>query len=254
RRYLPELPDFGETVTLRHLLNHTSGYREFLNLLAIGGMQPEDAFDHDRIAELVARQPALQNAPGAEWNYNNTGYALLAEVVERVTETPFDDWMAANVFAPLGMGDTVVKTVHGQVIENSAQGYAPAEDGGWRSVQDLDAAYGAGGIYTTVGDLARWMGNYFDGGLGGPEAVAAMTERGVLPSGDTLEYALGLFVDEHRGLRRVQHGGADTAHRAMFAFYPALGTGVLALSNNALFNASAAGGALPEAFFAEHMA
>src|SRR5690606_14787827 len=89
RRYLPELPDFGETVTLRHLLNHTSGYREFLNLLAIGGAQPEDAFDHDRIAELVIRQPALQNAPGAEWNYNNTGYALLAEVVSRVTETPF---------------------------------------------------------------------------------------------------------------------------------------------------------------------
>src|SRR5690606_15534051 len=158
------------------------------------------------------------------------------------------------VFAPLGMTDTVVKTVRGQVIENSAQGYAPAEGGGWRAVQDLDAAYGAGGIYTTVGDLARWMGNYFDGGLGGPEAVAAMTQRGVLLSGDTLEYALGLFVDEHRGLRRVQHGGADTAHRSQFAFYPALEAGVIALSHNALFNANEAAEDVAEAFFAEHMA
>lgn len=254
RAYIPELPDFGETVTLRHLLTHTSGYREFLNLLAIGGMQPEDQFSHDRIVDLVARQPALQNAPGAEWNYNNTGYALAAEVVARVTGTPFDDWMDEHVFGPLGMDDTVVKTTRGQVIEGSAPGYAPTEEGAWRFAQDLDAAYGAGGIYTTAGDLARWLGNLADARLGGPEAVAVLTERGVLTSGDTLAYALGLFVDEHRGLRRVYHGGADTAHRAQLAYYPTLDAGVVVLSNNATFDAGGTAEAVAEAFFAEHMA
>jgi CubicO group peptidase (beta-lactamase class C family) len=254
RSHIPELPDLGETVTLRHLISHTSGYREFLNALAMGGWRMEDA-DHihrREIVEVVQRQPALQNSPGAEWNYNNTGYALLAMVVERVTGESFPDWMADHVFGPVGMKDTAVRAHPGQIVPHSAQGYVPAGEGAFREASDIGAAMGAGGIYTTVGDLARWMRNLGTGEVGGREIMEQMTTPYVLTSGDTTNYGFGLMMDRDRGLRRVQHGGADAAHRSHFAYYPDLDAGLMVLSNNAAFPGTINAG-IAEVFFGEHM-
>ncbi len=255
RAHLPELPDLGETVTLRHLLTHTSGYREFLNTLAIGGRRLDegDHIDRDEIVALVQRQPRLQNAPGAEWNYNNTGYALLAQVVERVTGEPFPAWMAAHVFAPMGMTHTAVRGGNGQIVPHSAQGYESSADG-WREVQDLGAgaSMGAGGIYATVGDLARWIAALQDG-TADPAIVRQMTTRAVLTTGDTTDYGMGFFVDTQRGQRRVQHGGADSAHRSAFLTYPDLHAGVIVLTN-ASVNVDAIAARTAEAFFPDAFA
>ena len=233
RAYLPELPDFGETVTLRHLLTHTSGYREFLNLLYAAGRRIDegDYIDPAEVVRVVQRQPALQDAPGTVWNYNNTGYALAALVVERVTGQPFPEWMAENVFAPAGMTDTVVRASPSEIVPGSAQGYVADEDGGWREARDLGAAVGPGAVYTTVADLAQWMRNYDTAALGGRAVVDQMTTRYVLADGDTTDYGLGLIVDTVGGRRRVHHGGADSAHRSAFAVYPEIGAGVLVLTN-----------------------
>lgn len=238
RTHIPELPDFGETVTLRHLLSHTSGYREFLNTLAMAGrrINESDFIDREEVIDVVRRQPALQNSPGAEWNYNNTGFGLLAEVVERVTGDDFAKWMAENVFEPLEMNDTVVRGHPRQIIENSAQGYTPIESGRWGEAADIPASAGAGGIYTTAADLVTWLRNVSTGAFGGRGIMDQMTTRYVLTSGDTTNYGLGLFVDEHRGLRRIHHGGADLAHRSMLAYYPEVDAGVLVMSNNATFD------------------
>jgi CubicO group peptidase (beta-lactamase class C family) len=254
RKHLPELPDLGETVTLRHLLTHTSGYREFLNALAMGGWRLEDAdYIHRReIVGVVQRQPAFQNSPGAEWNYNNTGYALLAMVVEKVTGETFGAWMASHVFGPLGMTETMVRAHPGQIVPRSAQGYAQERESGFREVSDIGAAMGAGGIYTTVGDLARWMSNLGTGDLGGREMLEQMTTPYVLTSGDTTTYGFGLMMDRDRGLRRVQHGGADAAHRSHFAYYPDLDAGLMVLSNNAAFPGTI-NAEIAEVFFGEHM-
>ncbi|MGB3544185.1 serine hydrolase domain-containing protein [Rubrivirga sp.] len=232
REYVPELPDFGETVTLRHLLTHTSGYREVYNLLIVGGRRvlEGDAVDRREHVEAVQRQPALQNAPGAEWNYNNTGYGLAALVLERVTGRAFPDWMAENVFAPLGMDDTVVRAAPGALVVNSAQGYVVADDG-WRERQDLGASMGAGGVYSTVGDLARWMAHYAEPTLVSAESVRQMTTPYVLSTGEATSYGLGLFVRDDGGRRHVHHGGSDTAHRSAFSFFPDLGAGVIVLAN-----------------------
>jgi len=255
RKHLPELPDLGETVTLRHLLSHTSGYREFLNTLAMGGwrlLEDADHIDPREVVRVVQRQPALQNSPGAEWNYNNTGYALLPMVVEKVTGKPFGDWMEKHVFEPLGMTETMVREDPRHIVPRSAQGYLPTEDGGFMEVPDIGASAGAGGIYTTVGDLARWMGNLGTGELGGEQILAEMTAPFVLTTGDTTNYGLGLILDRERGLRRIQHGGADAAHRSHFAYYPDLDAGLMVLSNNGGFP-----GTIParvaEVFFGEHM-
>lgn len=256
REHIPELPELGDTVRIRHLLTHTSGYREFLNTLALTGRRIDtgDWIDRSEIIRLVQRQPALQNEPGAEWNYNNTAFSLLAQIVERVGGDDYPAWMRENVFEPLGMRNTVVREHPAAIVRNSAQGYAPTEQGGWQEAPDLAGAMGAGGIYTTVGDLALWMRNFRRVQLGAPGFFDAMTTRFVLNDGDTTDYGHGLFVDEYRGLRRVHHGGADIAHRSQFLYFPELDAGVVVLSNNATANVGLLADQVVDAFFAERLA
>jgi CubicO group peptidase (beta-lactamase class C family) len=253
RKYIPELPDFGETITLRNLLTHTTGFREYVNTLALGGRQvlAGDYVAREEVIDVVQRQPRLQNAPGTEFNYNNTAYGLATVVVERATGQPFPEWMAAEVFRPLGMNSTTVRAHPGEIIPNRSVGYSVAE-GGFREVRDLGGSMGAGGIYTTVGDLARWMRNLRTAELGGPEVMRQMTTRTVLATGDTTSYGLGLFIDTNRGLRRVQHGGSDVAHRSTFVYYPDLRAGYVVLSNHGAIPGSIAQ-QVAEAFFGEHM-
>ncbi len=254
RDHIPELPDFGETVTVRNLLTHTSGYREFLNALAIGGwdLQNADFIARREIVGVVERQPRLQNSPGTEYNYNNTGYALAAMVVERVTGESFPAWMAANVFEPIGMTNTLVRADRRQIVPNSAMGYLPHPTEGFREATDLPGAMGAGGIYTTLGDLALWLGNLGSGAVGGPALIEEMMTPFVLASGEAIEYGLGLIIVPERGVRRVIHGGADTAHRSHLAFYPDLGIGIIVQSNHAGFQPSVIAG-VTELFVGEHM-
>ncbi len=254
RTHIPELKDFGKTVTLRHLMTHTSGYREFLNLVSMAGRRLDkgDYISRDELIAIVQRQPELQNDPGKEWNYNNTAFGLLAMVVERVSGETFPDWMKENVFKPLGMNNSFVRSHSMEVIPNSAQGYVGNSDGGFDEGRDLSAAMGAGAIYTTIGDLAKWIKNFKTETVGGKGVFQEMTTRFVIEEGDTTAYALGLFVDEHNGLKRIHHGGADLAHRSMLAYYPEIDAAIITQSNSALFPRNLAS-EIAELFFKAHM-
>ncbi len=251
RTHIPELRDFGTPVTIRNLLNHTGGYREIYNLLPIGGHQGEDAFSRERAIAIVQRQPELQALPNTEWNYNNTGYILVSLAIERASGQSFADYMRDNVFQPLGMVDTRVKMVQGELIPGSAQGYSPEAGGGYRTTRDLASSAGAGGVYTTVDDLTRWMLNYRDATVGGPEAIEAIATTAVLESGDSTGYGLGLGLGEQGGRTLYTHTGGDVSHRAYLSYYPELESGVILMSNNAAFDLSV-GGEIGEMFFAEH--
>jgi CubicO group peptidase (beta-lactamase class C family) len=249
REHIPELPDFGPMVTIRNLLNHTSGYREVYNLMPLTGFQGEDALRRDHVIEIVRRQPELQAPPNTEFNYNNTGFILLATTIERVSGMTYPEYMKERVFGPLGMVDTRVKAYQGEIIPGSALGYVPVESRrGFRSTRDLAASYGAGGIYTTVGDLTRWMLNYRDVTLGGEEAIKAITTKPVLADGDTSSYGLGLGIGEMRGRTLYSHTGGDVAHRAYFSYYPELQSGVILMSNNGSFDPGM-GGRIATVFF-----
>ena len=228
RDYFPELPDFGETVTLRHLATHTSGYREFLNALAMAGVRIEkgDWIEPEEAIALIRRQPELQNSPGAEWNYNNTGYVLLAKVIEKVTKAPFADWLAQEVFQPLNMNATQVRTDPTVVLAGAARGYSKdGED--WREARDLGGAPGAGAVYTTLSDMASWMAELGDFAHGGSSVGEMLTE----PFEGTT-YGLGLIVEDWRGQRRWQHGGGDLGHLSAFYYYPDLNAGVMVFANH----------------------
>jgi CubicO group peptidase (beta-lactamase class C family) len=255
RKHIPELPDFGPVITIRHLLSHTTGYREFVNLLVMGGLRIEegDHVDPAEIITVVQRQPELQNEPGAEFNYNNTAFGLATVVVERVTGQPFPTWMEENVFGPLGMHDSRVRSHPGEVIPGRARGYVQNKKEGWREVRDLGASMGAGGIYTSVEDLARWIANFETGTVGGPDLFERITTRNILTNGDTTSYGFGLFIDEYRGLTRVHHGGNDVAHRSMLRYFPALDAGVVVQSNNATFNNTRIADQVVDLFFGDSM-
>lgn len=254
RKHIPDVKDFGKTVTLRHLLTHTSGYREFINTLAMSGVNliEGDYIDRDEIVDIIKRQPTLQNDPGAEWNYNNSGFGLLATVIERVTEQPFPQWMEKHVYKPLGMNHTVVRAHPREIIPNSSHGYVQGDKGSFDEGRDIGASRGAGGMYATVGDLAKWMTHFRTGKVGGKDIIEQMTTRFVLTGGDTTNYGLGLFVDKQRGLNRIHHGGADMAHRSTLVYYPDIDAGFTIQSNSAAFPGSIAND-INEAFFGKFM-
>jgi CubicO group peptidase (beta-lactamase class C family) len=253
RQYITELPDFGETVTLRHLAAHTSGYREFLNALALTGrlLDKGDWIDADEAIELVTRQPALQNAPGAEWNYNNTGYLLLARVIAQVTGRPFDEWMQDEVFEPLGMHDSLLRTAPDVIVRGGSSGYVKSEES-WLEARDLGGALGAGCMYTTIGDMARWMRHLGRLELGGYAVRDLMTTPFTLTDGETTNYGLGLIIDTSRGLDRWQHGGGDMGHMSVFHYYPDLDGGLLVFANHHDLGPDFVR-TLTEIFFADHL-
>ena len=253
RMYVPELPDFGETITIRHIITHTSGLREFANLLLMTDRQVMhgDWIERSELIEVVQRQPALQNSPGSEWNYNNTAFGLAALIVERTSGQDFDQFMQENVFGPLGMTRTLVRPNPEYVVEDMSEGYTPGELG-FRQTGDLGASTGAGGIYSTVEDLQKWVENYSSARVGSRESLDQMMTSYVLTNGDTTGYGFGLSIDEQRGLKRVHHGGADLSHRSQLIYYPEINAGITVQSNHGAFNTSVADD-LAEAFFADAM-
>ena len=253
RTHIPELPEFDETIQVRHLITHTSGLREFLNLLRMTGRRLDhgDWIDRSELIDIVQRQPVLQNAPGAEWNYNNTAYGLAAVVVERTSGQDFHVFMEENVFGPLGMTGTMVRPSNRHIVPNQSEGYTPSADG-YRQIGDLGGAVGAGAIYSTISDLQTWIENYANPRVGARESIDAMMTSFVLTDGEETGYGYGLFIDEQGGLKRVHHGGADVAHRSMLAYYPEINAGITTQSNHAQFNSNMAFD-LAAAFFKDAM-
>lgn len=254
RKYLPELPDFGPTVTLRHLLNHTSGYREVYGVLALEGRRVNgDILKREDAISVVQHQPELQFEPGSQFLYNSTAYVILTTIIERVTGMFYPDWMKQHVFEPLGMEVTRIEREPGDVIPGSAYSYITAARGGYREDFESYAYYGATDLYTNVYDLARWLRNFRTSELGGPGVMKRMLEKSILTNGDTLGYTLGLYVGEYRGLRHLQHSGSTGGYRSFLAYYPDLDAGVAVLANTGAFPVSTVAEEMREIFFGDAM-
>ena len=233
RTHLPEVPSFRTPIRIRHLIHHMSGIREIYGSLALTGWQAGDGIEQEDALRLVTRMRELNFDPGAEYLYCNTAYMLLADIVSRASGKPFAVFMEDEIFAPLGMEFTTIMARKGQVMRGAADSYA-MEDGQWQRVYDNSGIQGAGGIYTTVGDLARWLYNFRTARVGGPAAILQMQERGVLSNGDTLRYAFGLNVGTYRGLRTLAHTGSSAGYRARLLYFPDQDLGILQQANSPL--------------------
>ncbi|MBD2753239.1 serine hydrolase [Spirosoma validum] len=238
RKYLPEVPDFGKTITIRQLMNHTSGLRDQWNLLAMAGWQLDDVITKEQIFNLVRRQKELNFEPGSAYAYCNTGYTLLGEIVGRVTKQPFPNWMQQHVFKPLGMKNTLFYANQEQLVKGRAYSFhvaSGAQPGFDKSILSYGNV-GATSLFTTVNDLALWIDNFRSSTIGNKNTMTQMLERGRLTKGDTLPYALGLIHGKYKGLSYYGHDGADAGFRSSLAYFPKEDYGFIVLSNQAEFN------------------
>ncbi len=252
RTYLPEVPKFGHTIRIRHLIHHTSGIREIYNALGIAGWQAGDGMVQADALRLVSRQRELNFEPGTEYAYCNTAYMILADIVTRISGDPFDEWMQRRVFGRLGMHNTTIMAERGQVISGAAESYVRTESGGLIRSFDNSGIMGAGGVYSNVFDLAKWIGNFADHVVGDENTMRQMIRRGVLASGDTLSYAFGLQIGEYRGLRQWSHGGSSAGYRSSLTYFPDLDAGVVTLSNYGSFDGGIRTGVI-DAFFGSQL-
>ncbi|MFQ5628440.1 MAG: serine hydrolase [bacterium] len=236
RKYLPEVPDFGKKITIRHLVHHTSGLRDQWNLLVMAGWRMDDVITKEHILKLVSHQKELNFAPGAEYLYCNTGYTLLAEIVARVSGKSFAEWTQENIFQPLGIQNTLFYDDHEKIVKNRAYSYSLGRDGGFKKSVLSYANVGATSLFTTVGDLGKWAMNFENPKVGNREIFAQMEERGVLNKGDTLNYAFGQGIGKYKGLRRISHGGADAGYRTYLGRFPGQKFAVIVFSNLGSFN------------------
>jgi CubicO group peptidase (beta-lactamase class C family) len=228
RRHIPEVPDYGTPITLRHLLNHTSGLRDWGSVVQLAGWpRGTRIYTHAHALDVISRQKSLNFTPGAEYSYSNTGYNLLAMIVERVSGTSFAEFSKRELFQPLGMTKTEWRDDFTRTVKGRATAYV-MEGGAWHQQMPFENVHGNGGLLTTVGDLLRWNQALDSGTIAGLDTLET---QGVLSNGRRIDYALGLSVAYFRGVREVSHSGATAGYRAYLARYPETGVSVALLCN-----------------------
>jgi CubicO group peptidase (beta-lactamase class C family) len=232
RKYIPELSDYGQEITILHLLNHTSGLRDYLTLMELAGINIDSVTTDEDALKMIVRQKALNFVPGSDWLYSNTGFFLLSVIVKRVSGKSLREFAAENIFTPMEMTHTQYRDDHTSLIANRAMAYDAKEKGGGYG---LDVSYfeqtGDGAVHTSVEDLLKWDENFYSGQIGGKDFLAEIQEQGKLNSGKVLEYAKGLFISDYRGLRSVSHGGSWGGYRAELLRFPEQHFSVACLCN-----------------------
>jgi CubicO group peptidase (beta-lactamase class C family) len=220
RKYIPELPDFGPRITLRHLLHHTSGIRDQWSLLGLAGWRlNRDLITDQDVLDILSRQRALNFPPNTEYLYSNSGFTLLAVTVKRVSGKSIRQFAEERVFAPLGMTHTFFRDNYGEIVKQQAYGYIPAGKSFDLRVPQFNTT-GATSLLTTADDFAKWMANFDDPRVA-PKVIAKMQVPGRFNSGAPIDYAFGLVPGNLRGLPTISHAGADAGYRADFLRFPA---------------------------------
>jgi CubicO group peptidase (beta-lactamase class C family) len=236
RKWIPELPAYAQPITIALLVHHTSGIRDYLGLWGLSGRGVADEVPQEVALDLIARQRALDFAPGSRYSYSNSGYLLLSEIVKRASGMSLRDFAAAEIFAPLEMSSTQFHDRNTRIVARRAEGYQPSAGGGFEIVRTSFALVGDGGLLTSVEDLRRWDSNFYRNRLG--KGDPAFTRRLVTPPGEPLadgrpqRYAFGLMPGTYRGLDIVEHGGAFIGFRAQLLRFPGEHFSVAVLCND----------------------
>ena len=229
--YLPELPDYGQRITLRHLLTHTSGLRDQWSLLALArGRFEEDRITEADVLDIVTRQKSLNFVPGTEYLYSNTGYTLAAIIVGRVSGKPLRQFADERIFKPLGMTQTHFHDDYTMLVKGRTSAYEKGKDGWHVGIPNYDT-YGATSLFTTVGDLLKWQENFRYPVVGDEAILKQMQTSAVLANGDTTGYGLGLQIGQQDGMKLVGHAGGDAGYRTYTGRYPEHAFAVAVLCN-----------------------
>lgn len=233
-KYLPELQGAVGKVTIRQVISHISGLREWRPIATMGG-RPEGTFvyTNEDLLEMTARQKALNFDAGSHYSYSNSGYNAFPILVERVSGKKFPEYTREWIFGPLQMTHSTWRDSFRAVVPNRALAYGWNAKGELVGETPIENIIGAGGLLTTVGDLLKWNGNFATGKVGGQSFVDAQERRAVLTGGQTISYAAGLTINTVDGIREVAHSGATGGYRTWLGRYPEQAVSVAVLCNSA---------------------
>jgi CubicO group peptidase (beta-lactamase class C family) len=259
RDYLPAMPSYGSPITLRHLLHHTSGVRDYLELMHLSGKRDADFYTDADVIAMLARQDELNFAPGERHLYSNSGYFLLSQIVKQVSGMSLREFAERRIFRPLDMSHTHFHDNHTQIVPHRASGYAITDEGDYRISMTTLGMVGDGGVFTSVDDLLQWerLFHYDPSARSPSEHPAkfwrAMLTRGILNNGDTLDYALGLNHGYYRGLQVVSHSGSFVGFRAQIMRFPSQRLSIICLCNVSTANPSLYARQIADLYLADRM-
>jgi CubicO group peptidase (beta-lactamase class C family) len=236
RKYVPELPDYGTPISLRHMMQHTSGLKDWGTIAAISGWpRSSKTYNNNDALYIMMRQRTLNNKPGDEYIYSNSNYNLFAIIVERVSGKSLAEFTRINIFEPAGMKHTEWRNNFKKIVPNRAIAYSK-NGNAYETEMPNEYVYGNGGLLTTAEDLLRWNDYYLNGKLGNPSLLPKQLATSTFNNGIMGSYGAGLVIDSARGRKRIAHNGATAGYRSNLLHFPELGLSVAWLSNTAEFD------------------
>jgi len=254
RKYVPELPDYGVPLTIRHLLTHTSGLRDWGSLAGIAGMpRGSRTYTHAHVVDILSRQTVLNFAPGTRWSYSNSGYNLAAVIIARVSGMSFAEFSRERLFEPLGLTHTSWRDDYTRIVPGRADAYSTAPGNRYRQNMPFENVHGNGGLLTTVGDLLRWDEALATGPLSGPALAAQQQTQARLNDGRQLHYGFGVFRGVYKGVPEVYHSGSTAGYRAFNTYYPSARLAVAVLCNAANANATRLARAVSDVYLGDRL-
>ncbi|HBE41517.1 MAG TPA: hypothetical protein DDW27_09990 [Bacteroidales bacterium] len=231
RSYIPEMPDFGETITIKHLLYHTSGIRDWVGLVKISGRYLEDVITDDFIMKLFLNQKELNFKPGERFQYSNTGYFLLANIISRITGQSFREWTNENIFKPLQMNSTHFSDDYSEIIFNRAVSYKKDINGNFINTPGNLEGYGSSSLFSTLDDMIKWVLNFGSKEIADTVVWNMMLKPCILNNGQKVDYGFGLDLGERFGLKSFGHGGSWSGYLSQVTFYPEIKLASVLIAN-----------------------
>ena len=249
----PDFPSYAEKITIRQLLNHTSGIRDYLMISYLKGLNDDDYYTDGDVMNWLTNQSDLNFNPGKEFLYSNSGYWLLGQIVKKVSGKNMADFAHEEIFGPLAMNNTHFHNDHTQIVKNRASGYVPSGNDDYKiSMTTLDMI-GDGGIFTTINDIKKWDDSYYNSNVLSKKFWDMMTQQGILNSGEVIDYASGLFIDEYKGLKTIRHGGAFVGFRAELLRFPEQRLSIAIFANRGDANPSRMANQVADLLLKEHL-
>ncbi|MEL6943919.1 MAG: serine hydrolase domain-containing protein, partial [Bacteroidota bacterium] len=236
RNYIPELPDYNTVITINHLLTHSSGIRDQWRLLEMAGWRLDDVIKTEQIFNLIKNQNELNFVPGDNFRYSNSGYTLLAIIIERLTKMSFEDYAKKIIFDPLQMNDSFFYNDYEELVNNRAYSYKKVDEKFKKSNLNF-ATVGPTSLFTTVEDMSKWAMNFHKMTVGNKTIFKSMNKKAKKNDGSVSSYAKGQFVKKYKGLKMIYHSGSDAGYRCYFARFPNLGYQFMLFANASYINA-----------------
>jgi CubicO group peptidase (beta-lactamase class C family) len=231
RKWIPELPDYGRPITIRHILHHTSGIRDYIGLMVLAGADIDDVTSEAEALDVIVRQKALNFSTGSEYLYSNSGFFLAGIIVKRASGKSLKQFATERIFQPLGMTHTWYRDDHTEWVPLRTTAYSPKDGGGFVIDMSNWEQVGDGAVVTTVEDLLKWDNNFYQPQVGGQKLLDELQSTVPLTSGKPNDYALGLMLGRYRGAPSVSHGGAWGGYRAELFRIPSLHFSAAVLCN-----------------------